>query len=138
MKTTSKKGFYIGDICYALSREQYDDMWGSKGYNDGEYETDGHTWAVYGTAYGDGTYMSSDYKYTFSVDAGVIGVIPLELIKEEKFEDASDLGLVVTGHLSIDFSCTDGFYEISIENMENNTKEYFEIDTTDDTEALFI
>ena len=34
-KIKSEKGFYVGDICYALSDDTYDGVWGGAGYEDG-------------------------------------------------------------------------------------------------------
>ena len=86
MKVTvkSEKGFYVGDICYVLSDNVYCDVWGKNGYSDGEFldpET-GLKFAVAGTAYGDGEYEGSNGKW-YPVDAGVIGIVPLELVEKE-------------------------------------------------------
>lgn len=85
MKVTvkSEKGFYVGDICYVLSDNVYRDVWGKNGYSDGEFldpET-GLKFAVAGTAWGDGFYQGSDGK-AYPVDAGVIGIVPLELVEK--------------------------------------------------------
>ncbi len=82
---TSKKGFYVGDICYVLGDKLYHGVWGANGYSDGEC-TDPETglkFAVAGTAYGDGEYEGSDGKF-YGVDAGVIGIVPLELVENER------------------------------------------------------
>ena len=79
----SKKGFYVGDICYVLADKLYHGVWGKNGYKDGEYidpET-GLKFAVAGTAYGDGEYEGSDGVF-YGVDAGVIGIVPLELVEK--------------------------------------------------------
>ena len=128
-KFRTNQGFYIGDICYPLTDTQYEEMWGAEDYKDGEYTTKGHDWAVYGTAYGDGSYYGGGYE--FSVDAGVIGIIPLELITdEEKLEYARELGHIVTGELTANFE-TDGkgFFDIEIYDRDNKSIEQFDIDT---------
>lgn len=82
---TSEKGFYVGDICYVLGDKLYHGIWGASGYDDGEH-TDPETglkFAVAGTAYGDGEYEGSDGKY-YGVDAGVIGIVPLELVEKKR------------------------------------------------------
>lgn len=79
----SEKGFYVGDICYVLADNVYDDVWGKNGYEDGEFtvpET-GLKFAVAGTAWGDGYYQGSDGR-EYPVDAGVIGIVPLELVEK--------------------------------------------------------
>ena len=79
-KINVKNGFYIGDLCYALNKKVYDEVWGGNNYEDGQY-TDPETkaeFAMVGTAYGDGEYDSSD-GVTFPVDAGIIGVADLAI-----------------------------------------------------------
>ena len=80
----SSKGFYIGDICYVLNKDFYHGVWGAADYKDGKYadpET-GVEFAVAGTAYGDGEYQDN-HGNRYPVDAGVIGLVPLELVEEE-------------------------------------------------------
>lgn len=80
----SKKGFYIGDICYVLDDEIYSGVWGAAEYEDGEYTTpSGHKFAVASTAYGDGSYNDQDGN-EYGVDAGVIGIVPWELLETQK------------------------------------------------------
>lgn len=96
----SKTKFYIGDPCYALKDEIYDDVWGGAHYADGVH-TDPETglqFAVVGTVIGDGCYsarfLESTPKgarnnyYAFPVDAGAIAIIPVELCDVEKLAEA--------------------------------------------------
>lgn len=79
-KINVKNGFYIGDLCYALNKKIYDEVWGGNNYEDGRY-TDPETkaeFAMVGTAFGDGEYDSSD-GVAFPVDAGIIGVADLAI-----------------------------------------------------------
>ena len=79
-KINVKNGFYIGDLCYALNKKIYDEVWGGNNYEDGQY-TDPETkaeFAMVGTAFGDGEYDSSD-GVAFPVDAGIIGVADLAI-----------------------------------------------------------
>ena len=79
-KSNVKNGFYIGDLCYALNKKIYDEVWGGNNYEDGRY-TDPETkaeFAMVGTAFGDGEYDSSD-GVAFPVDAGIIGVADLAI-----------------------------------------------------------
>ena len=79
-KINVKNGFYIGDLCYALNKKVYDEVWGGNNYEDGRY-TDPETkaeFAMVGTAFGDGEYDSSD-GVAFPVDAGIIGVADLAI-----------------------------------------------------------
>ena len=110
---TSKKGFYIGDICYVLGDRLYRGVWGDKyGFNDGSF-TDPDTGlqvAVAGTAYGDGTYTGSDGT-EYPVDAGNIGLVPLELVEDQtRLEE----GKVIKAPGTATFQAEDGVFEIHL------------------------
>ena len=80
----SKKGFYIGDICYVLNDKVYHGVWGKAEYKDGIYKepSTGFEFAVAGTAYGDGEYEDNEFR-RYYVDAGCIGLVPLELVEKD-------------------------------------------------------
>ena len=83
-KINVKNGFYIGDLCYALNKQIYDEVWGGNNYEDGQY-TDPETkaeFAMVGTAYGDGEY-ESDVGAFFPVDAGIIGIADLSICDKD-------------------------------------------------------
>lgn len=80
---TSNKGFYVGDICYVLDDEIYDKVWGAHNYADGVYDTKYGQFAVASTAYGDGSY-NDDLGNEYGVDAGVIGIVPWEILETQK------------------------------------------------------
>jgi hypothetical protein len=73
--------YYIGDLCYVLSDDVYDNVFGGTGYESGLYQEKGtgRTFLVNGTAYGDGEYTGSDGN-KFAVDAGIIGICPKSLM----------------------------------------------------------
>ena len=78
----SAKGFYVDDICHVLTEDIYYGFWGGEcGYRDGIFEepTSGYSFAVAGTAYGDGEYIDSTGRI-YGIDAGNIGLVPAELI----------------------------------------------------------
>lgn len=78
--------YYIGDLCYALSSEVYDTIFGGLGgYDSGFYREKGtdNFFFVDNTAYGDGLYHGNDGK-EFGVDAGIIGICPKSLCKEDR------------------------------------------------------
>lgn len=125
VKISSKKGFYVGDICYVLSRETYFGLWGKK-YNfaTGKFK-DPITmmeFAVGYTAFGDNCYYGTNGK-PFPVDSGSIGIVPLEMIKFITFE-MKQLGYFVEVPGEASFEETDGVFKI---NLPSN--EYFEINT---------
>lgn len=78
--------FYIGDICYVLNDDLYQDIWGNKyNFKDGIIDFGINQVLVHGTAYGDGCYEDNKGN-TYYVDAGVIGIVPEELIDWNRIE----------------------------------------------------
>ena len=82
--------YYVGDPCYAIDNAVWDDLiavTGCFGYNpddlsdwnDGLYHYKYRPCWCHGTAYGDGMYRGSD-GYHYAVDAGLIGIIPIEAV----------------------------------------------------------
>lgn len=67
----------------------------------------------------------------FCVDAGAIGIMPLELIADkEKLESARKLGLVIEGELFANFTTTScGYFEVEVYDMYNKSVEKFDINT---------
>lgn len=98
--------YFIGDICYALEKDTYSQIWGDKfQYQDGCYEDFG--FAVAGTMYGDGCYNGDD-GVSYSVDAGVLGITNIS--KQQRYDNAelNRLGKIV-----------DVKESISMERLEN-------------------
>lgn len=108
----SSKGFYIGDICYALNDDLYHKVWGAADYKDGKYADPktGAEFAVAGTAYGDGEYQDN-HGNRYPVDAGVIGLVPLELVEEEGY---ADLGHVEETPGEATFEAHGGHFTITL------------------------
>lgn len=84
--------YYLGDICYPMQSDKaniYDTVWGGEfGYESGIMSRNGdpkHTFAVYGTAHGDGEYKDNE-GHKYPVDAGVIGFVPTHLFDEAEFK----------------------------------------------------
>lgn len=113
----SAKGFYLGDICYVLGNNLYRNVWGEKHhYSKGVFEDPktGLKVAVASTKYGDGAYLGSDGT-RFPVDAGVIGLVPLELVKKESgLEDGKVIEVPGTALLEAE----DGQFRITAPNGE--------------------
>ena len=76
--------YYIGDLCYVLGDNIYDNIFGGTGYESGIYEEKGtgRTFLVNSTAYGDGEYEGDDGN-KFAVDAGIIGICSEDLMAKD-------------------------------------------------------
>ncbi len=124
MNTLPAGKYFVGDPCYVFD----DDSW--SGLMDKRFDemSDGVTFFwdgkkvwTHSTAYGDGEYGDSTGRMSFGVDAGLIGVVPVELATEEALNDKSltiiefmqpfnvlyDGGVFYIGHIIIDTSGTD-------------------------------
>ncbi len=73
--------YYIGDLCYVLGDDVYDNIFGGTGYSPGIYSEKAtrRVFLVGHTAYGDGRYPGSDGN-SFAVDAGIIGICSKSLM----------------------------------------------------------
>ena len=118
---SSEIGFYIGDICNALSDATYRGVWGAAGYEEGIYEAEGLQFAVGSTDHGDGTYTGED-GVEYCVDAANIGIVPIELLHNDRKEAEGAKLVCVPGEA--EFSFDDGVFWFSLPNDE----EYY-IDT---------
>ena len=92
--------YYVGDLCYVM-HEEWDEVCAlyfegrtDHGCNDGEFKLkDGRRFASYGTRWGDGLYFDQ-YGHSYGVDAGLIGCIAIDDIREE-VPQILDLGAIV-------------------------------------------
>lgn len=112
-KVSSNKGFYIGDVCYVLSDENYHNAWGLKNhYRNGKVKTSGgYSFAVARTDIGDGLYEDED-RYVYPVDASNIGLVPLELCCGSSAD--LSLGRVVKVGGTAEFKVTNGVFDITL------------------------
>lgn len=92
-KIKTSKGMYIGDPCYVLKDEDYDQWCDQLEYEDGVINIGDLQWCAAGTANGDGEYCDNDSDALYGVDSGSIGLVPLELV--EDMERAKTLGRVI-------------------------------------------
>ncbi len=104
--------YYVGDICYSLTDETYDNVWGgAHKYENGLFHVGALKlpFAVHATAYGDGVYPGSD-GFDYPVDAGVIGMVDHRLAK------STTKGIKGTKRYTfkhpVTFSYTDGIFTI--------------------------
>lgn len=92
--------YYVGDLCYVL-QEEWDEVCSliidSENHCclDGEFNLkDGRRFAVYSTAYGDGTYTDQNRR-RYYVDAGIIGCILLDDIDIDHVRNDIDGGNII-------------------------------------------
>lgn len=119
-------GFYIGDVCYAMSDEDYDGEWHKDDYSDfeGAHALRGHKFAIGGTAYGDGEY-EDQFGHRYGVDSGTIGILPYELCEKKNPYELDKLGRFVRATTAT-FTAEDGEFDIEL-----STKQSYHISTND-------
>lgn len=112
----SDVGFYIGDICYVMKREDYHVWTEDYGCSDGKIPIrDGYEVLIGSTAFGDGTYRGSD-GFSYSVDAGIIGAVPFELL-DVPVDEAKEYGTFHEGTVC-DFDSYEGIFKFTIGDEE--------------------
>jgi len=112
--------YWVGDPCYVLPDDIYDDIWGKKyDYKDGTIDCEnGLSFQVHGTAWGDGCYDGSD-GFGYCVDSGTLAVIPMALAKKES--GIKDGTVHKSATATLDYQ--DGVFHIEFD------KEVIDIDT---------
>jgi hypothetical protein len=113
--------YYVGDLCYVL-HERWDEVCeliiDEHRCLDGEFNLkDGTRFAIYGTAYGDGTYKDKSGK-EYGVDAGSIGCVLLSNIDLNNKENFLDGGNIHTFEVDFYTGTQDGkimFHTLSID-----------------------
>jgi hypothetical protein len=75
--------YYVGDPCYVISDEHWDELGEQTNWfqNNDSFKFKGNTCFTCGTAYGDGTYYDYEGR-EYGVDAGLIGVVPFKCIDD--------------------------------------------------------
>lgn len=131
----SNKGFFIGDPGYVIHpHKRWMEVLESCNYFNHLYESkDGFKIIAHGTMYGDGYYPGGDGRH-YSVDAGLIGIVPLELVDRDKSEsDLKELGRVVKGNGEAGLEYDDnGVFYITIKIAGDTEKYEIETGNTED------
>lgn len=105
--------YYIGDLCYVM-HDEWDEACSlffagrtDHGCNEGEFNLrDGRRFVSYNTKWGDGCYQDQ-FGNEYGVDAGLIGCIKVEDIRDEISEkEMMRLGKIVT--FDRPFHCSGG------------------------------
>lgn len=116
-----KKGkYYIGDLCYVV--EKHDDwmelLEKTNYFRNENQEYKGCPILAGSTAYGDGIYADNKGR-TYCVDAGIIGIMPIECI-DKKHDNIENLGNIVDFEEDFDVLIEDGIFrfgDISINTV---------------------
>lgn len=119
--------YYIGDPCY-LFEQSWEKILDDNKYFESENQfINGLPVAVGSTCYGDGTY-TDNLGRKYSVDAGIIGILPIELIDLDKKlslqEIQNDDELAHIFSFDIDFSVDIKNGVFNFYNIFINTKYY--------------
>ena len=115
MITLPKATYIVIDPCYVMRDDAYDVLCDKMDFNTRAQiiEIEGHQMALSNTAWGDGTYDSNS-STSFSVDAGIIGAVPLALCCPEKLNEEFVKGTsVVLTDTSVEFSYNEGTFKIN-------------------------
>ena len=74
--------YYVGDPCYVFERPSWELLGAQTDWFTNPVATlNGRKMLAFGTAYGDGVYEDG-YHNEYPVDAGLIGVVPIEMIEK--------------------------------------------------------
>lgn len=74
--------YYVGDLCYVISDDNWDKLLDETNYlEDENISYKGFPIWCNNTAYGDGSFKDNKGR-NYSVDAGIIGVMPVEAMDE--------------------------------------------------------
>ncbi len=126
--------YYIGDLCYAIEDWDAFCKLTIKGneciYGEFPWKT-GKMW-LHGTAYGDGCFADQEGN-EYGVDAGLIGVLPIELVDKHEYELA-ELGNVVDFPGGFECSYDDGIFYIGHLRIDTDPgkREEEDVDYSDD------
>ena len=120
--------YYVGDLCYVM-QESWDEVCeliirpGNGRLLEGEFNLkDGRRFAIYSTAYGDGTYYDGEGGRYF-VDAGVIGCILESDIVANERNDVDGGNVIV---FKEDFNTSSDGENITFGNVTILTGDYDE------------
>jgi len=121
MKRMPAGKYYLGDPCYVIEGERWNEFLGEFWVlSPGIFTFDNFECCAFYTKWGDGCYRSSE-GHLLGVDAGMIGIIPMEIITNghpetdgaivefiSAFECFESNGLLVFGSIEVDTDPNEG------------------------------
>lgn len=141
---TNVESLVIGDPCYCLTEDIYDNVWAATKYSDGVLESDGEVVGIIqGTQYGDGSYESmTDQRY--DVDSGTLGIFDIGYCKPEiELQQDESVQIFPTnenGEIDVELEFSEGLMifkvnQVTIEEIylsDSNFDEEEDYDDSDD------
>ena len=103
--------YYVGDPCYVIADDKWNDFLEPYWEGEGSFEFEGVPVWAHRTAYGDGIFPDNLGNHFF-VDAGMIGVIPLELCKKRNKKEMMRLGKIIEFKKDFNVAYNDGTFYI--------------------------
>jgi hypothetical protein len=121
--------YYVGDLCYVL-HDAWDEVCsliiqpGQGRLLDGEFNLkDGRRFAIFSTAYGDGTYYDQQGR-EYGVDAGSIGCIHVDMIDTSDSSNFTSGGNIIS--FEKDFNTSTDGQNLTFGNVTICTGDYDE------------
>lgn len=141
MKKFKAGKYYVGDPCYVISDENWMPLLESTKYFENEnQEYKGQQIFTEGTAHGDGCF-TDNFGREYGVDAGLIGIIPFEVIDDNRTGDGGQIiefekdFEVYTSELGI-FHFGDIVIDTAEEDYEEDNEEWEEDEIEEEDESL--
>lgn len=135
MKTTDwlpAGKYYVGDLCYVMHAE-WDEVCGKffegrtdMGCNQGEFTLkDGTRFVSYNTKWGDGTYKDNSGR-SYSVDAGLLGIVALKDIDLSNPENDCSGGTIVEFKQPFNCEGEDGFMRFGNIMIDTDSQDFYD------------
>lgn len=124
-KTFPPGTYYIGDPCYVVSDDNWQQLLDDTNYFENENQSyKGLQILVGDTSYGDGTY-TDNYRREYGVDAGLIGIMPIEVV-DNKYSNIENLGAIVEFEEDFVVEIKDGVFKFGniVINTGNDDEDY--------------
>lgn len=124
--------YYIGDFCYLLDSEDYDDIVCAFQYDNVPYQYKKFNFLFGNTAHGDGNYPDNQrLDNWYAVDSGTIGIInlPTKSLKQQAKELVKEnLANIVEFNAPFGVHCEDGIFYFGHIMIDTDYSEEYEDD----------